>query len=244
MKLKRAILLLWIGILLLIPAKNEKVFCPAGGGIVIELPQNMPLVALTFDDGPNPVTTPRLLEGLALREVPATFFVVGCHVDEYPDLVREMAGAGHQIGVHTYDHVMLTELTWSVYEQQVRRNRQQLIDLLGEGEYWLRPPYGLTDEKISRWECGPLIIWSVDPEDWKDRNTARVVDDVVARIKDGDIILLHDIYEESVDAALAIVDELLSRGYCFVTVEQLAQLRGVQVEAGERYTSFPLKLEK
>ena len=239
MKQKWAVLLLWIGVVLFLPANNGDEMEPTGGGIVIQLPDNVPLVALTFDDGPNPVTTPRLLEGLALREVPATFFVVGSHVEEYPELVLNMRDAGHQIGVHTYDHVELTKLTEKIYEQQVRRNREQLTMLLGEGEYWLRPPYGLTDGNITRWEKGPLIIWSVDPEDWKDRNSARVVEQVVARAKDGDIILLHDIYEESVDAALAIVDELLSRGFCFVTVEQLASLRGGEIEGGLRYTKFP-----
>ena len=223
----------------MLPGGQEELLLPAGGGIVMQLPENMPLVALTFDDGPNPATTARLLEGLAIREVPATFFVVGSRVSDSPELVKRMVEEGHQVGVHTQDHVMLTQLTTQIFQQQVEKPRQQLEQMLGSGSYMLRPPYGLMDEKLSQWEKGPLIIWSVDPEDWKDRNTGRVVNEVLAEVEDGAIILLHDIYEESVDAALIIVDELLSRGYCFVTVEQLAALREVEWEPGKRYIKFP-----
>lgn len=225
--------------LLLMVLKIKEPDLETGGGIVVELPKNIPVVALTFDDGPNPSTTTRLLEGLALREVPATFFLVGSRVEGQEELVRNMAAAGHQIGVHTYDHVRLTELSQTLYDEQVTRNREQLTQLLGEGTYWLRPPYGLMDARISEWESGPLILWSVDPEDWKDKNTQRIVHEVLSKVKDGDIILLHDIYDSSVDAALSIVDTLLERGYCFVTVEELARMRGISLEGGVEYRSFP-----
>ena len=239
MKKQMVVLLILVGMMTLLPGEEQERVRSAGGGIVMQLPENVPLAALTFDDGPNPVTTARLLEGLALREVTATFFVVGSRVEEHPELVKEMVQAGHQVGVHTYDHVMLTQLTPEVYQQQVERARAQLEGLLGEKNYMLRPPYGLMDERLSQLEQQPLIIWSVDPEDWKDRNTQRVVEEVLAKVEDGAVILLHDIYEESVDAALSIVDEMLSRGYCFVTVEQLATLRGIELKPGQRYTEFP-----
>ena len=235
--------MLWLmvlGLAVWLPWKEESIVSAGGNGVMI-LPDNVPVVALTFDDGPKASTTTRLLEGLALREVPATFFLVGSRVAEEEDLVRQMAEAGHQIGVHTYDHVMLTELTPQIYAEQVERTRNQLIELLGEGEYWLRPPYGLMDETLSQWEPGPLILWSVDPEDWDDRNTARIVREVLAEVEDGSILLLHDIYEESVDAALQIVDELLNRGYCFLTVRELMELRHVTYEPGKRYMKFPVE---
>ena len=215
---------------------------PAGGGAMVELDMGEPpLVALTFDDGPRNATTGRLLEGLALREVPATFFLVGERIAGSEDLIREMAAAGHQIGIHTYDHVRVTELSHRDFDLQVSKTRALLTDILGEGDYWLRPPYGIVDRSVEQWADGPLILWSVDPEDWKYQDADRIVDCVTRQVEDGDIILMHDIYDTSVDAALRIVDELLDRGYCFVTVEQLMDLRGVQPENGALYTSLPLK---
>lgn len=212
----------------------------AGGGAVVEIDGGpAPLVALTFDDGPRASTTRRLLEGLELREVNATFFLVGSRIAGCEALIEEMAAAGNQVGVHTYDHVMVTDLSRKDFDLQVGKTRALLIDLLGQGDYWLRPPYGIVDESVERWADGPLILWSVDPEDWKDSDTDRIVAAVLEHVKDGDIILMHDIYESSVDAALRIVDALLERGYLFATVEQLMALRGVEPEQGAVYTALP-----
>lgn len=212
---------------------------PVGGGAQVEIREgDPPLVALTFDDGPRSTTTGRLLEGLALREVPATFFLVGERIAGNEELIREMASQGHQIGVHTFDHVRVTELSRREFDLQVSKTRALLTDILGPGDYWLRPPYGIVDASVEQWADGPLILWSVDPEDWKDKHTDRIVAAVTGQVKDGDIILMHDIYDTSVDAALRIVDELLGRGYCFVTVEQLMALRGVQPEKGALYTAL------
>lgn len=210
-----------------------------GGGAVVEIKDGpLPLVALTFDDGPRNATTGRLLEGLAQREVPATFFLVGNRIPGSEDLLREMAAAGHQIGIHTYDHVKITNLSREDFDFQVGKTREQLVDVLGEGDYWFRPPYGIADSAVSKWADTPLVLWSVDPEDWKDRNTDRIVSSVLSCVKDGDIILMHDIYDSSVDAALRVVDSLLEQGYCFVTVEQLMELRQVQPERGVRYSAL------
>ena len=188
---------------------------PAGGPAEVEL-ESRPLVALTFDDGPREATTGPLLDGLALREVPATFFLVGSRIGGNEDLVRRMAAEGHQIGVHTFDHVALKGLSRRDFDLQVGKTRAVLADLLGEGEFWLRPPYGLIDQAAASWAGGPLILWSVDPEDWKD----------------------HDV-DSSEEAALRVVDALLAKGYCFVTVEQLMEQRGAAPEAGARCRAFP-----
>ena len=209
------------------------------GAAAIPEDEEAPLVALTFDDGPRESTTGPLLEGLALREVPATFFLVGERIEENEELIRTMAEQGHQVGVHTFDHVLVTQLSREDFDLQVGRTRALLSDILGPGDYWLRPPYGIVDESVARWVDGPLVLWSIDPEDWKDRDTDRIVAAVVEHVEDGDIILMHDIYSSSVEAALRIVDCLLERGYCFVTVEQLMELRGVEPVAGERYTALP-----
>ncbi|MGE4277200.1 MAG: polysaccharide deacetylase family protein [Lawsonibacter sp.] len=213
---------------------------PALGGAKVEVQTDLPpLVALTFDDGPRNATTSRLLEGLALREVPATFFLVGYRIAGSEDLIREMAREGSQIGIHTYDHVLITDLSQTECDLQVDKTRALLTDILGPGDYWLRPPFGLVNQKVTQWADGPLILWSVDPEDWKRKNADQIVSVVMKNVKDGDIILMHDIYDSSVDAALCIVDQLLEQGYCFVTVEQLMQLRGVTPEPGGLYMELP-----
>ena len=199
--------------------------------------EDMPVVALTFDDGPRASTTGRLLDELALREVPATFFLLGHRISGNEDLVRRMAAEGHQIGVHTYDHVEVTGLSREDFDLQVGKTRSLLLDILGEGDFWLRPPYGLTDAAARQWADSPIVLWSVDPEDWKDHDVARIVAAVVEHVEDGDIILMHDLYDSSVDAAVQIVDALLSKGYCFVTVEDLLAWNGVEPQNGELYSS-------
>mgnify|MGYP002474743469 FL=1 len=198
-----------------------------------------PLIALTFDDGPRSSTTGPLLDGLALREVPATFFLVGNRIPGNEELVRRMAAEGHQIGIHTYDHVELKGLSRQEFDLQVGKTRALITGLVGEGNYWLRPPYGLMDKSAEGWCGGPVILWSVDPEDWRDDNIDRITAAVVEHVSDGDIILLHDLFPSSAQAALRVVDALLAKGYCFVTVEQLMAERGVTPEAGLRCRKFP-----
>ena len=193
-----------------------------------------PLVALTFDDGPRSSTTGPLLDGLELREVPATFFLVGNRIPGNEDLVRRMAAEGHQIGIHTYDHVELKGLSRQDFDLQVGKTRALITRLAGDGSYWLRPPYGFLDRNAGSWCGGPVILWSVDPEDWKDDDIDRIVAAVVEHVSDGDIILLHDLFPSSAQAALRVVDTLLARGCCFVTVEQLMAERGVTPEVGAR----------
>lgn len=230
---KKFALFLCIAVLaVLLPAPARPV--PADAPVEIKLGEP-PLVALTFDDGPRSSTTGPLLDGLALREVPATFFLVGSRIPGNEDLVRRMAAEGHQIGVHTYDHVELKGLSRRDFDLQVGRTRALITSLAGEGNYWLRPPYGFLDKGAEDWCGGPVILWSVDPEDWRDSDIDRIVAAVVEHVSDGDIILLHDLFPSSAQAALRIVDALLAKGYCFVTVEQLMQQRGVIPETGTRY---------
>lgn len=195
--------------------------------------------ALTFDDGPRPGTTDRLLDGLLERDAAATFFVIGEQVRGNEALLRRMAAEGHQIGIHTYDHVDLKGLSRRDFDLQVGKTRALLTGLLGEGSYWLRPPYGLIDDSARLWCGGPVILWSVDPEDWRDKDVDRIVSAVAEHVSDGDIILLHDLFPTSVQAALRIVDALLAKGYCFVTVEQLMAERGAAPETGQYCRKFP-----
>ena len=210
---------------------------PAGGGTMVELPDTPPVVAITFDDGPRSNTTSRLLDELALREVQATFFLVGERIPGNEELIRRMAAEGHQVGVHSYSHIRLTALSRKDFDFEVNQTRGQLAGILDQASFWLRPPYGIIDDSVQKWADSPIILWSVDPEDWKDRDTQRIVGEVLGQVKDGDIILFHDIYDSSVDAAIQVVDALLDRGYCFATVEQLLYAKGVTPENGQLYTS-------
>ncbi len=193
------------------------------------------LIALTFDDGPRRETTAKLLDGLAQRGVPATFFLIGEQIVGQEDLVRRMDAEGHQIGIHTYDHVTLTGLNRVDFDAQVDKTRQMLKNLLGHNDFLLRPPYGLYDEGVRRKAEAPIILWSVDPEDWGDKHADREVAHIVSRAKDGDIVLMHDIYPASVEAALRVVDALHGQGFHFVTVEQLFAERGIELTPGEVY---------
>ena len=210
---------------------------PAGGDAAVKLPNDPPVVALTFDDGPKPETTVRLLDALALREIPATFFLVGEFIPGNEALIKRMASEGHQIGVHSYSHIELTDLSRSDFDFEVTQTRSLIRSILGEGEYWLRPPYGILDDSVVNWADSPIILWSLDPEDWKDRDTQRIIDDVLSRVRDGDILLFHDIYDSSADAVIRITDALLDQGYCFTTVEQLLRSRNIPIENGRIYRS-------
>ena len=200
-----------------------------------ELSAGQKLIALTFDDGPRRSTTTRLLDGLAERGVKATFFLIGAQVEHNEDLVRRMDREGHQIGIHTFDHVKLTDLNEADFDCQVDKSRDVLKAVLGHNDFLLRPPYGMLDEGVKARAGCPIILWSIDPEDWRDQNTDRVVAQVVAQARDGGIILMHDIFPESVDAALQIVDALHQQGYLFCTIEELFAARGIPLEAGESY---------
>ena len=200
--------------------------------------EDAPMVALTFDDGPRRSTTGKLLEGLAQRGVHATFFLVGEMAEGNDDLIADMAAQGHQIGVHTYEHVWLTDLSAADFERQVGRTRELIREVIGEGNYFLRPPYGGIDTGVEKRAGSPIILWSVDPEDWGDKDVDRIVNHIVTNARDGDIILLHDIYQTSVEAALRVVDELHERGFLFGTVEELAQHHHVELENGQTYRCF------
>lgn len=228
--MKRKVLSIGLAIFLIF-LRPEPVSLPVDG----EAEVKVPLVALTFDDGPRTDATARLLDGLALREVPATFFVVGSRIEGNEDLICRMQEEGHQIGVHTFDHVEVTKLSREDFDLQVGKTRALLASITGGSEFWLRPPYGMVDNSVKQWADGPLILWSVDPEDWKDHDVNRIAGHIISHVQDGDIILMHDIFNSSVDAALQAVDALLAQGYCFVTVEQLLQARGVDPQAGELY---------
>lgn len=192
-------------------------------------------VALTFDDGPKADTTPVLLDGLLERGAAATFFVVGEQVPCNEQLLQRMKAEGHQIGNHTYSHVRLKTADKDAVVEEIQKSEVMLQSAVGKESFWLRPPYGAIDAQRAKLIRTPMIYWSVDPQDWKLLDKQKVVDAVLGAVQPGDIILLHDFYPTSVQAALEIVDRLQAEGYAFVTVEELFRIQGVTPQAGVLY---------
>lgn len=195
------------------------------------------LIAITFDDGPRRETTERLLDGLEERDARATFFLIGRQIEGNEDLVERMQAEGHQVGSHTWSHTRLTGVSADTLRQEVGRTEEALEDLLGPGSYWLRPPYGAVDAADRDLIQTPMIKWSIDPRDWEKLDTAQVTAAVLKAAAPNQIILLHDIYPTSVDAAMAVVDALQGEGYRFVTVAELLEANGIQPAAGVLYCS-------
>lgn len=180
-----------------------------------------PVVALTFDDGPHPVYTETLLDGLKEREVKATFFLIGVNVEGHEDIVERMAAEGHLIGNHTYHHVQLTKVSDSEACHEIEEANAVLTAACGEVVHYIRPPYGSWQEDLYSLVDMQVVLWSVDPRDWQLKDTDAVVRAVLDDVEDGDIILLHDVYKTSVGAAFQIIDRLRERGFEFVRVDEL-----------------------
>lgn len=235
-KTERVIFLCLATVLLILCANWDKQgrFSVSRASASAEITEETPkYIALTFDDGPRFDTTARLLDGLRERGASATFFLIGKRIAGNEDLVLRMKTEGHQVGNHTWSHVKLQGLSQAAALEEVNKTDAALRALLGDGTYWIRPPYGLLDAEQRTWFSAPLVQWSVDPTDWKLKNTAADVQAVLKKAESGNIILMHDTVPASVDAALEIVDTLQAEGYTFVTVEELLALNGVKAENGE-----------
>ncbi len=182
------------------------------------LPQK---IAITFDDGPHPVYTKMLLEGLKERGVKATFFVVGENIPGREDLILQMAEDGHLIGNHTYDHADVSRLSSGQVCEELQKTSDLVEKITGEATPYVRPPFGNWNDNLDCLVSMIKVGWTIDPLDWTTANTSQVVEKVINKASDNDIILLHDYYKSSVEAALQIVDILQARGFVFVTVEEL-----------------------
>ena len=208
---------------------------PAAGGA--QLPAGEKYVALTFDDGPKAGTTDVLLDGLLERRASATFFLIGRQIEANQALVERMAAEGHQVGNHTWNHTRLEGADAALISREVGQTDRLLRELLGPGEYWVLPPYGGVDETVRGTVTVPMVKWSVDPRDWESLNADQVVQAVMEAVETNSIILLHDIYPSSVEAALRLVDRLRQEGYELVTVRELLALNGIEPENGVLYCS-------
>lgn len=186
----------------------------------------LPLIAITFDDGPDPVLTPRLLDLLKQRGIHATFFLVGKNAAAFPDVVRRIVDEGHAVGNHSWSHPLLTQLGQESVDSQLRRTHDAIVKACGTAPLLYRPPYGAVRvsqrARIEKTFGYPAILWDVDPQDWQHpRSAQKVYDRIHSQARPGSIILCHDIHETTVAAMPATLDDLTARGYRFATVTQL-----------------------
>ncbi len=194
------------------------------------------LVALTFDDGPGPYTA-RLLDALKTRGARATFFVVGTRVNGYASLIKRMEAEGHAVGNHTTNHKNLKYLSAAGMAAEINTTAARIKSVLGHDPLVLRCPGGNYNAAVRNHAASvgvPIIQWSVDTIDWRDRNQATVLSRGKTA-KDGSIVLMHDLYSTTVNAAIQLVDHLQAQGYTLVTVPELLVAKYGTVEPGKVY---------
>lgn len=195
------------------------------------------LIAFTFDDGPSK-NTPKLLDALDKYNARVTFFVVGNRVASYSDTLKRAYMMGNQIGTHSYSHATLVKLSDKEVKNEVSKANAAVKKVTGADPDIIRPPYGRTDARVKKLCGAPSIMWNVDTLDWKTKNKDKVYNAIIKSAHDGAVVLMHDLYETSVDGAIAAMDKLSKEGYAFVTINEMAQLRGVKLDKATSYNSF------
>jgi peptidoglycan/xylan/chitin deacetylase (PgdA/CDA1 family) len=184
-----------------------------------------PHLSLTFDDGPHATLTPKLLDLLGRHNAKCTFYVIGRNVEAYPDIARRIVAEGHEIANHTWTHPQLSRLSASRVADELRRTHETVLEVTGVRMTNLRPPYGAFNDSVRRVAFDrhgyDTIMWSVDPLDWKYRNSSRVTRELVKGAAPGAVLLCHDIHPSTIAAMPATLDQLLGRGFRFVTVADL-----------------------
>ena len=184
-----------------------------------------PYVAMTFDDGPHASNTPRLLDMLKQRNIKATFFVVGQCAAEYPAIMKRIVAEGHEVANHSWSHPLLSKMGEGSVTEQLQKTHDAIVNTTGVAPKLMRPPYGGFTANQRAWANGKwgykIILWDVDPLDWKVRNAERVKGEILHHTVAGSIILSHDIHKSTVDAMPDTLDGLTGRGFKFVTVSEL-----------------------
>jgi peptidoglycan/xylan/chitin deacetylase (PgdA/CDA1 family) len=184
-----------------------------------------PYIAMTFDDGPQDKLTPKLLDLLAAHHIKATFFVIGQNVSEFPEVVARAAREGHEIGNHTWSHPNLQKMSDENIRRQLRQTDEAIRRATGSRPTLMRPPYGSLSSRQKQWihqEFGyRIILWDVDPMDWKRPGPMVVCNRILKETRPGSIVLSHDIHPGTIQAMPATLDQLEAKGFKFVTVSEL-----------------------
>ncbi len=200
-----------------------------------------PYIATTFDDGPSATLTPKLLDLLAAHHIKATFFVIGENVAEHPEIVERAAHEGHEIGNHSWSHPNFAKMSDEGVRRELRRTDDAIKSAIGARPTLLRPPYGSLTARQKRWihdEFGyQIILWDVDPLDWKRPGPAVVCNRILKETRAGSIVLSHDIHPGTIVAMPRTFDQLEAKGFKFVTVSEL--IRMVRPEPATERTKVP-----
>jgi peptidoglycan/xylan/chitin deacetylase (PgdA/CDA1 family) len=224
---------------------------PAKPATYAQVRVDQPYIAMTFDDGPSAENTPRLLEMLKQRNIKATFFLIGQNAASNPDIVRRILADGHEIGNHSWTHPQLSKLSDDRVTAEITKTQEAIKEASGFSPTLLRPPYGAITSRQREWienQFGlNVILWSVDPFDWKRPGASVITQRILSQARPGAIILSHDIHKQTVDAMPATLDGLLAKGYKFATVSQLIAMNkpkppSAEGTPGER--SQPAKNQK
>lgn len=196
------------------------------------------LICFTFDDGPGGKYTNKLMDNLDKYDARVTFFVVGSRINSYKTTLKRAYDQGNEIGSHTYSHSNLTKLSDAELKKEINDTNKLIENVTGAKPTLIRPPYGSTNDKVKKTSGMYNILWSVDTLDWKHRDKNKVANAITKYAFDGAIVLMHDIYESSVDGALIAMERLSKEGYAFVTVDEMRELRGLEWDISKNYTSF------
>src|SRR6266516_265990 len=187
-----------------------------------------PYIAMTFDDGPSATLTPKLLDLLAAHHIKATFFVIGENVADHPEIVARAAREGHEIGNHSWSHPNFGKMSDQAVRSQLQRTDDAIKNATGERPTLMRPPYGSITAREKRWihdEFGyRIILWDVDPYDWKRPGPAVVRNRILKETQPGSIVLSHDIHPGTIEAMPSTLDALEGKGFKFVTVSELIRM--------------------
>lgn len=186
-----------------------------------QLDSNKKFVALTFDDGPNPATTPKILDILKNKKASATFFMLGENVSANKDIVKRVVAEGHEVASHSYTHPVLPSLSDAALKKEIRDTDKAIFEACGILPRNLRPPYGAADERVARVAGKPIINWDVDSEDWKSKNAGMIQGRIKASLTENAIVLMHDIQPATVEALPGVIDNMRQQGFEFVSVDTL-----------------------
>lgn len=200
--------------------------------------QDKKLIAFTFDDGPSETNTNYLLDNLDKYDAKVTFFVLGSRVNSNKETIKRAYLEGNDIGSHTYNHQNLNLLSDVALIDEVKKTNEAIKEVIGTSPTLLRPPYGNLTDHGKELANMSIILWNIDPLDWKYKDKNRVANEIIEHAHDGAIILVHDIYKSSVEGALLAMEELQKQGYAFVTINEMAQLRGIKLDTTTSYFSM------
>ncbi len=200
--------------------------------------QDKKLIAFTFDDGPSETNTNYLLDNLDKYDAKVTFFVLGSRVNSNKETIKRAYLEGNAIGSHTYNHRNLNLLSDVALMNEVKKTNEAIKEVIGTSPTLLRPPYGNLTAHGKELANMSIVLWNIDPLDWKYKDKNRVAQEIIEHAHDGAIILVHDIYKSSVEGALLAMEELQKQGYAFVTINEMAQLRGIELDTTTSYFSM------